>query len=285
MGRERKGLNYGRTPAHIPLSPDPPDRIHDKPDMNAAEARELFERELETVDSLIRSTCRRHGLEGDDADSFASFARFKLIDGDYAVLRSFSGRSSLKTYLSVVVANCHRDFRISRWGKWRPSAAAKRLGPLAVLLDTYLNRDRQPLEEAIRRVLTRGEIRASEAELRKIAGELPRRPPRAFDDLRSIDSLPSAEAADGPLLDLERGEALEEVRQALDRALCALPDQDQVILKLRFWEGMTIADIARTLGIPQKPLYRRIDADLRRLRAALEAEGVAGEDIAELTNV
>ena len=40
------------------------------------------------------------------------------------------------------------EARIAEWGKWRPSAVAKRLGPTAVLLDRLLTRDGRPFDDA-----------------------------------------------------------------------------------------------------------------------------------------
>jgi RNA polymerase sigma factor (sigma-70 family) len=50
----------------------------------------------------------------------------------------------------------------------------------------------------------------------------------------------------------------------------------EAALSLTFLEGRTIADAARLLRLEQKPLYRRVDGLIRRLRSALEAEGIAG---------
>ena len=155
--------------------------------MDAEQARELLERELPTVERLVAAVCRRHGLEGDDADTFASWLRFRLIDNDYAILRKFEGRSSLRTYLTAVVANLHRDHRIQRWGKWRPCAVARRMGGVAVLLDTYLNRDGHPLDEAIERILLRPGVEEDARDLRAMASRLPRRARRRFVDVESGD--------------------------------------------------------------------------------------------------
>jgi hypothetical protein len=53
----------------------------------------------------------------------------KLIENDYRILRSFEGLASLGTYLTTVIARLFLDFQIHEWGRWRPSAAATRLGP------------------------------------------------------------------------------------------------------------------------------------------------------------
>ena len=70
----------------------------------------------------------------------------KLIDDDYQILRGFRERSSLRTYLSTVVERLFLDYRIRQWGKWRPSAQARRAGALAVRLEALLHRDGVPFE-------------------------------------------------------------------------------------------------------------------------------------------
>jgi DNA-directed RNA polymerase specialized sigma24 family protein len=40
-----------------------------------------------------------------------------------------------------------------------------------------------------------------------------------------------------------------------------------------------VADIARRLDVPQKPLYRRLERALRTLRTALERAGVPVERV------
>jgi len=45
-----------------------------------------------------------------------------------ALLAKFEGRSSLRTFLTVVIQRLFLDHRISAWGKWRPSAEARRGG-------------------------------------------------------------------------------------------------------------------------------------------------------------
>ena len=47
---------------------------------------------------------------------------------------------------------------------------------------------------------------------------------------------------------------------------------------------MGIADIARALNLKQKPLYRRLDRLLQRLRAALEAAGIDRLEACDIVN-
>jgi len=65
---------------------------------------------------------------------------------------------------------------------------------------------------------------------------------------------------------------------ALSAALGKLPAEDRLILRLRYWDGASVADIARHLSVPQKPLYRRIDRALSALRTHLELQGISRDD-------
>ena len=84
-----------------------------------------------------------------DHQDFAQSVHLKLVQGNYGVFAKFRGDSSLRTYLSVVVSRALLDWRNARYGKWRPSAAAARLGPEAVALERSMSRDGRTLDEAI----------------------------------------------------------------------------------------------------------------------------------------
>src|SRR5699024_217877 len=110
---------------------------------------DLFLAHLEPIEATIGLICRKNRLRAEDADEFRSQAFIKLIENDYEVLRRFEQRSSLRTYLTVVLQRVYLDFRNGQWGKWRPSAEARRRGATAVALERLVVRDGLMLEEAI----------------------------------------------------------------------------------------------------------------------------------------
>lgn len=248
---------------------------------DAGGPRELFLANLERIDRIIDSICRRNGLAGDDADDLRSWLRMRLIESDYAILRKFSGRSALATYLTVVLANLFRDYRIRQWGKWRPSAEAKRSGPIAVQLERLLHRDGCSLEEAVATIRSAGTQLPADANLARIAARLPLRGGRAR-HVALPDDLPAADTADQTVRErlAERDRA--GIEAAIETAFSELDAEDTVILKLRFWEGLTIADIARTLHLEQKALYPRMQKLIATLRARLESLGVEAGRVADL---
>jgi RNA polymerase sigma factor for flagellar operon FliA len=66
----------------------------------------------------------------------------------------------------------------------------------------------------------------------------------------------------------------------LSQALSRLEAADRLIVRMRYWQDMSIADIARALGLPQKPLYRRIERALAAVRRHLERAGVSRTEAA-----
>jgi RNA polymerase sigma factor (sigma-70 family) len=233
----------------------------------------LFVSHLGWIERVAAAVCRRHGSSPEDAEDFSSWAKLKLIEQDYAVFRKFRGESSLTTYLTVVIAMLFRDYRTHRWGRWRPSAAARRHGALAVRLETLVYRDQLRLEQAAEVLRTAGQTDLSDRELARLLGELPaRRPGRPM-------QVGSERLADAPAVDradnLVAADEAEAGKKVIDGVLQRLPPEDQLMLRMHFWEGMSVADIARGLGVPQKPLYRRMDRALADLRGYLEESGVS----------
>jgi RNA polymerase sigma factor (sigma-70 family) len=239
---------------------------------SALDPEAVFLANLALIDRLCAVTTRRHALSASDAEEFKAWARAKLIDDHYAVIRKFGGRSSLSTYLTTVIVNLFRDFRNSRWGRWRPSAEAKRRGPLAVRLEELLYRDGHPLREAVQ-ILRSLRLTLTEAELVRLATVLPVRRPHDEIDIDAAEAV-SIAAASEPTCSADEFLVLEELLHTL---VAALPAEDALIMRMRFWSEMSVADIARVLQVEQKPLYRRLLGIQATLRRALESRGVNHE--------
>ena len=237
--------------------------------------RELFESELPMVREVIAYICRRRRLPRDEAEDFRSWTFLKLMDNDYAILRKFEGRASLRTYLTVVIERLSIDYQISRWGKWRPSARAIDLGPEAVELDSLLFRDGYSVHEAVQLLLSRGKTSLAEDALLGIASQLPARPRRA---LTALPASLAAEtgAADRGILERERAAECRKLREALGQAFQGLSEEDRLIARLRFVNGLPPNQIASALSLPVKDLYRRIEHLKKRLRKRLEEGGITG---------
>ncbi|HEX6069939.1 MAG TPA: sigma-70 family RNA polymerase sigma factor [Longimicrobiaceae bacterium] len=250
----------------------------------AQDGARLLEEHLPEIERIVEVVCRRRGVSGDEADDFRSWALERLIEADYAILGKFRGDSSLRTYLVVVVNNLFRDHIVRLRGRWRPSAQAQRMGTVGVALEELLHRKGRTLGEASAELRSRGVCDLSVRRLAELAALLPDREPLRPErvDPVVLESVPGGGGADGEVLRAESAERRVGVLDALEGALSRLAAEDRLIIRLRFLEGQTVADIARTLGLEQKPLYRRIERVLRKLRRGLEDRGVTGAGVAAL---
>jgi RNA polymerase sigma factor (sigma-70 family) len=281
----------------LPLEGRPPGGPSGTPGEDSVE--KLFREQQAAIKKAAAYFCRRYGFSREEIEDFTQHVLLKIWNDNCAVLRKYQGRSSLATYLAMVVQKALLDYVNHHWGKWRPSADAARLGQLAVDLETLLVRDRMGFDEACQTLRSRGAT-ATEAELSAIAAQLPPRSPRRVDGSYESEGLgarsaggahhrtgkpgksaePAAtESADETLWTKERLRRRHVVLQALKQALAELPPEDRVIA--RMLGAVSIAEIARLWQLDQKALYRRKDKILKRLRKVLEKAGVSAEDVAE----
>ncbi len=243
---------------------------------------EQFLAQLDLIERVISAICRRHCCYGADAEDFSSSVKIKLIDNDYAVIRRFRGKSLLSTYLTTVVANLFRDYRIRKWGKWRASVVAERLGAEARRLEQLIYRDGFSLEEAVTKLQSDSRRGLSREQLLQLASQLPVRKPRPRVEGESqLPEVASDGGVDEDILDRHRAELQAKAEAALASALVDLPPEDRLILRMRY-HGSKVSKIARLLDLPQRPLYSRIEKSLARLRIALEAEGLSREEMQEI---
>jgi RNA polymerase sigma factor for flagellar operon FliA len=243
----------------------------------------LFLEHLAVINQVIAFYCRHYHLNAADADDFASHTRVKLLENDCAVLRKFQGRSSIKTFLSVTVRRIFLDFRIAAWGKWRPSAEARRAGPAAMRLEQLIERDGYTADEAFEILTTNHGMAISRSEVDRLAARFPRRDVRRFEREDALTEVPAPLGSDDDVLRAERVREQQRVAAALEIALGTMPAQDRLVLRLRFEEGRTVAEIAALLRLDQKALYRRLDRLFISLRRELERHGLRAQDVIALT--
>lgn len=241
----------------------------------------LLTAHLDWLGRAAPSLARRHGLGDDEAEDFASWVRLRLVENDYAILRRFRGESAVTTYLTVVVAMLWRDYRAAHWGRWRSSAAARRMGPLAVRLETLVNRDGYRVEQAGELLRTTGETSLGDRELGEILAQLPTRAPLRPVEVGAdpLEGAPAPSRADERIVAEEEGAERRAAERALHGALERLPAEDRLMVELRVWEELSVADVARAMGTAQKPLYRRFERVFARLRDDVAAAGVTREQV------
>jgi RNA polymerase sigma factor (sigma-70 family) len=252
--------------------------------MLAPEACELLVSNLDMIERAVSFAARRYRLTPNDAEEFGAIVQLRLVEHDYAVLRAYEERAKFSTYISIVVQRMALDYCVHLWGKWHASAEAKRHGPLAVELEQQIHRDGRTLDQALV-ILARKHPDITRQSLQEIADRLPERAPRHRDvDLDKADSIAGSRPADveEPMLARERRTASEQLSATMSTVIAALPEDERLILQLRFEGGMTVPQIARSLGLDQKLTYKRIERRMHHIRDELERSGVAWRDVADL---
>lgn len=246
------------------------------------DAEEVFRQHLPVIAQIAASICRRNGVGHHDAEDFASDIRLKLCEDDFAVIRKFQGKSSFTTFLTVVMNKSFLDRQRHLWGKWSPSSQARRLGPVAMVLETLVYRDGCSFDAASRILEQKHEFAIDRRQLQAMLAQLPRRAPRRFEGDAGLDAVLSGDGADARVLTAERDEQLGAAEEALRRAVRELPDEDQVIVRMLYYEGFSVSDIARALGLDQQRLYPRVKQLLASMRNALERQGVSADCLREM---
>lgn len=237
-----------------------------------------FADHAEVIESVLGRTARQHRLAPDQADEFSSWVRLRLLEDDGAILRKFGGRSSLSTYLTVVVQRLFLDWRTHEWGKWRPTAEARRVGPIAIELERLVRRDQLEWEQAKSLVVSRG-IAGSEQECEAAWARLPHHPVRRH---TGDAALRTVAAPEQDPLQADRRERAARASTALARAIGTLSAQDQILVKLHFQDNVPLSRLAPMVAAEPRLIYRRMQQLFGQLRASLEANGVTVDEVRDL---
>lgn len=244
--------------------------------------RELLLANLGLVREQVALLSARHRLAADQQEELESYVRLRLVENDFAILRKFEHRCSLRTYLAVVVPRLFRDHCNQEWGKWRSSAQARRLGPSARAVEELLHRDGLSIEEAQRALEQRG-ITLPKKEIEALAEALPPRARTRPAVLSAGESVPDQE---DPQPSAETSLLLRHAQVSIVRALATafrrLQPRERLLLRLRFVDRLSVLAIARVMGGPPRTLNRRLRELLLMLRRELARAGVEPGDVGAL---
>ena len=236
---------------------------------------------LDVIDQIVRTAGRRRHFSSTEQEDFASFVRLRFVENDYAVLRKFQNRSSLWTYLAAVIERMSLDFCIDRWGRWRPSTMADRLGPVAALLERLVSRDNHTLEEAMEIARTNHAVALSYPELRTLWDQLPVRMRTSEVSEEDAVDVPAIESAETRIEEAEHQKTRERLDSVLKAAFEEIAVRDRVLLALRFDQDLPMAEIAKLTGSSVPTLHRRLDKAVKHLRQALSLSGFSRAQLAE----
>jgi RNA polymerase sigma factor (sigma-70 family) len=113
---------------------------------------------LRVINDVTAQVCRRHCLSADESEDFQSEVRRHFVQRDFERLRRFERRSSLQTYLIVVICRLFLDYR-TLWGVRSPVVSPEAVvvradhDVLAARVQLALDRAREALEPEERLIL------------------------------------------------------------------------------------------------------------------------------------
>jgi RNA polymerase sigma factor (sigma-70 family) len=226
--------------------------------------------------AVIREVARIRRLLPADAEDFAQSVQVRCIERHYDLFRRFHGRSSLRTYLRVVVMRLLLDWQNARFGKWRASAAAAKLGEPALSLERLMERDGCTADEAVTLLSTRHPGWSAEM-LRQVADALPRRVRRQFVSDAALAWKWQVPFED-PVTAEEDRHTRDEISRILRKAFRQLPAADRQLMTMRYAGGLPVRVMADRLQTEPRLLYRRFDRALRSLRRALSSAGITNPE-------
>ncbi|MDA8021292.1 MAG: sigma-70 family RNA polymerase sigma factor [Thermoanaerobaculia bacterium] len=238
------------------------------------QARKLLEDNIDLIEQVVRRIAWRNRLPPDEAEELKSIAFVRLVENDYAVIRKFRSESTLRAFLTSVIRRLLLDLRAQKWGKWRPSRAAQRLGLAAMRIEEFVSKDGRSQTEAAELLQRNHNVRLSAAQVERLTAQLPHRTTQAQQRRDAAQHLQNDYPPDAALLESECESHRAAIDRRVNRAIAALPREDRRILRLRYCQGLKISHIAKKLGLEQRPLYGRINKTLQVLRKRLQDEGI-----------
>ena len=235
----------------------------------------------ELVERVAGRLCRRYHFAVEECADFRQDVHLRLIEGNYARLQTFKGRCKVETFLRVIVQRLALDYIIRKNGKFTASAKAKRLGPAAVDLEVLMYREGQPRDQAIQIMVSRNRHGLGEEELRKLATQIPLRVFGRKHSDEATANLKDPKGADSQTLDAERTEAKQQVILKLRHAMERLEPEEHLILRMRYWDGLSIVAIDKILKLGKRP-HDRVGKILEHLQSLLREAGVEVDDVRDL---
>jgi len=255
---------------------------------------------LDTCADTIFRVVRLFADTYDDRMDLFLFVCGKLKEGEMRRLRAFRYRPEtpcrFSTWLSVVVRNLALDFHREKEGRFRPFRAVERMDDVDRLVFEYHLRDGRPLSEVRDRLERSHGIRIEDGPLKDRAGRVQeslsanqrwRLLARLIEKRRHLTVDPVAGGALSgdeilPLADA-RGDAETAVRRheadrALAEAMREIPARERLALTLRFRDGLTSREAARTMRVTAEEAERLARRGVDRMRESLTGAGYATPD-------
>lgn len=245
--------------------------------------------------TLVNRLAAKRFQQEETAEEAALYVLDKLSEDDWRRLRMFEGKSKFTTFLSSVTYRLLEDYARIRFGRVTPPKWIKELGGIWLTLFRLLCLERFSFHDAI---LKMQNIRRDVSEKRieesaeHLLGELPNcgksvQEQEYNDGVHGVDenSL-AAEIKEKDLIvqaitreifgELQSNREEQLIKKLLDKRLSLKPEE-QLLLRLRFREGISVSEIGKMLGLNRFQVNGRIRRTLEKVRAHFKRTGCEEE--------
>ncbi|MHA1989221.1 MAG: sigma-70 family RNA polymerase sigma factor [Promethearchaeota archaeon] len=270
---------------------------------------ELFQRDpnsawqtfLKKYSNLIKSVCAKMSTDHDIGMELYTYTLEKFQESDYKKLVAYYNKSrpyKFSTWILVITRNCCIDWFRDRGGRKRFIKCIEELSPLDQIIFRYIYWDRYSYEATFEIIktnhnpdITLDEIEQRLSSINHILGKNTgwsfKNTWQSIRPLILLDSLDQI-AVDQLNTDLLGQENISDEQQLIinDSAdtitkFCKdLPIQDQLLIRLYFYNGLSLKQISRILKIKNKyRVHRKLQKIIKHLRKIIDESGITPGDL------
>lgn len=278
--------------------------------LSKAKKLKKWQKEITDQLDLIDRLAARRFIDANLAQEAVAFALDALQANSWQRLQSFSGRSSITTFLSSVVLRLFEDFSRKRFGRLRPPHWLQKLGGIWLTLFRLLcqeryakseavdnltithGHDRQELEEAATTILAeihdcghaKGHSQAMEQDKLDYQSALQHPPDDSESRLSNKEKNLLFSTIFAHLVGKGQGTTLSTTFSKVLQSGIFLTPPEQLLLQLCFQDGVPVSEAGRMLGLSAHQAHGRLRRLLSRIKKDLEKTGVAEELLELLKN-
>ncbi len=237
----------------------------------------------EAVLRKIEAVGRRRFFDENEVDECCIFVMDGLKADDYKRIRSFKGRSTLKTYLYALFNSLAIDFHRKIYGRKRFPRQIQKLGKWAEAVYRWVCWQKHSFDDAYEFLLLSHELDWTYANFLKRVEPIREAPCPENPQFISSDAergeirmnIPGAEPnpLDALLEKLDRNKRIEAGR-VIKEVSSGFSDKDRLLIKLVFGSDHSVATAARVIGLSGPAARGRLKKLQLKIKEALLAKGI-----------
>ncbi|MZR63362.1 RNA polymerase sigma factor [Alcanivorax sp. DP30] len=246
----------------------------------------------EQTQGRIRALCERRFGHTADAEIASDYVLEHLSADDWTQCRKFTGKSRPETFLYTLCSNLVEEYARKKFGRIRPPAWLQQLGDTWLTLWKFICLERQPVPVAIERLAGKDETLRDSHTLTDMVKTIKARLPWCGQQTGDVpledyhqesghgDEDDHSDQGLEPLLLLLHQLVLEEqdvpasawqepdTLSALQAAI-SLTDEQRLILRMAYVDGLKFSAIARSLNLPAHQPARLAQRAVAHIRDVL----------------